>query len=89
MAWSSVRPLPGATELLMEGYLDDVRDAVAMRYHDGFLRTGQVWRFKMEGRDLLAIRRFHSKSRGTRFVSRLGPAPILMVQWLASACPAQ
>lgn len=37
LSWPSVGSLPGTTELLVEGYLDDVRDAVTMGDHDAFL----------------------------------------------------
>lgn len=40
LAWSSFRPLSGASELLVEGYLDDVRDAVPVGDHDSFLWLG-------------------------------------------------
>lgn len=38
LAWSSFRPLAGASELLVKGYLNDIRDAVPVGDHDSFLR---------------------------------------------------
>lgn len=38
LAWPSFGTLSGASELLVKGYLDDVRDAVPVGYHDSFLR---------------------------------------------------
>lgn len=39
LALPSVRTLSGAVDLLVKGYLHDVRDTVPVGYHDSFLRV--------------------------------------------------